>query len=65
MISFKVTKQGKIIEVEPMNPEQVYPILLEEALRVIKAYPYKWTPGTEYGEIADKRISMPIRFKLT
>src|SRR5690606_18258455 len=48
-IWFLLDKEGNIQDPEIMNPEQVYPLLAEEALRVIKKYPHRWTPGIKDG----------------
>lgn len=61
-IYFRLDKEGNIVNPEIMNPEQVYPSLAEEALRVIKAYPHKWTPAQEDGENIPIFMRVPIRF---
>ncbi|WP_162418447.1 energy transducer TonB [Cyclobacterium roseum] len=61
-IYFHLDKEGNIINPEIMNPEQVYPSLAEEALRVVRDYPHKWTPAQEDGENIPIAMRVPIRF---
>lgn len=64
-IMFIVNEIGKIIEVYSLNSEPISPDLVEEALRVIKANPYYWTPATFNGKTVEQYMRIPIRFNLT
>ncbi|NHE58479.1 energy transducer TonB [Cyclobacterium plantarum] len=55
--SFRLKAKGNIIALS-------YPSLAKEALRVIKAYPHKWTPAQENGKSISSFIRVPIRFKM-
>lgn len=61
-IYFHLDKEGNIVNPEIMNPEEVYPSLAEEALRVVKDYPHKWTPAQQDGENIPIAMRIPIRF---
>lgn len=61
-IYFHLDKEGNIVNPEIMNPEEVYPSLAEEALRVVKDYPHKWTPAQKDGESVPIAMRVPIRF---
>lgn len=61
-IYFHLDKEGNIINPEIMNPEQVYPSLAEEALRLVRDYPHKWTPAQKDGENIPIAMRVPIRF---
>lgn len=63
-ISFNITENGDLTDIELINPEDAHPSLNEEALRVIKNYPHKWTPAMLDGKPIVYNINMPIRFKL-
>ena len=60
---FIVTKEGKVTDVK--IKQGVTPELDEEALRVIKMIPDKWTPGKFNGENVNVLFSLPIKFKLS
>jgi TonB family protein len=60
---FELTEEGKIENLEIMNPEQVHESLGNEALRVIAAYPYTWIPGKVDGENVRVRMRLPISFR--
>ncbi|MEX2567783.1 MAG: energy transducer TonB [Cyclobacteriaceae bacterium] len=61
-IYFGVDKEGYLVNPEIMNPEEVYPPLAKEALRVINAYPHKWTPAQQDGVLISSFMRIPIRF---
>src|SRR5690606_10477615 len=62
-IGFTVDPEGRLLNAEIMNPEQVSPVLAEEALRTIKAYPDRWTPATKDGIPISVMMRMPIKFE--
>lgn len=65
IISFQLTEEGKIIDPEIANPEEIHPSLGAEALRAVKKYPYTWTPYTVNG-VPEKCITrLPVNFELT
>lgn len=64
-IMFIVNEIGKIIEVYSLNSEPISPDLVEEALRVMKAYPYYFTPATFNGKTVEDYFRIPIRFTLS
>ncbi len=61
---FMVDAEGNIKDPEIMNPEQVSPLLAEEALRVIKKYPHRWSPGKKEGVSIAVSMKIPIHFKV-
>jgi|SRR5690554_5070914 len=61
---FQVDEEGNIQNLQIMNPEQVSPILAEEALRVVKKYPHRWSPGKKNGIPNSVAMRMPINFEL-
>ena len=63
-VYFEVDKEGNMVNPEILNPEEVYPSLAEEALRVVKAYPYKWTPAQKGGEPITYSMNLPIKFNI-
>lgn len=65
ILIFVVDEKGDIIDPEVANPEEVDKSLSEEALRMIKKYPYKWTPSYLDGKIVKSKMRIPIAFKLT
>lgn len=65
ILVFIIDEDGTIIDPQVANPEEVFPSLAEEALRMIEKYPDKWTPSTLNGEFTKVRMRLPIRFKLT
>ncbi len=64
-LHFYVTEEGKMEEIEVMNPEENHPSLCQEALRVASSYPYLWSPSVENGVVKKSEMRLPIRFKLT
>lgn len=64
-ICFLLDEDGNIQDPEIMNPEQVYPLLAEEALRVIKSYPHRWSPGTNDGIAVPVQMRIPINFQIS
>jgi TonB family protein len=64
-ITFIVNEIGKIAEVNCVNDRYISPDLVEEALRVMKAYPYYWTPATFNGKTVEQYMRIPIRFSLS
>lgn len=65
ILIFVVNENGDIVDPEVANPEEVYKSLWEEALRIIKKYPDKWTPSSQDGKIVKSKMRIPINFKLT
>lgn len=63
-LHFYVTEEGKMEEIEIMNPEENHPSLNKEAFRVVSKYPYSWTPCVENGKVIKSEMRLPIRFKL-
>lgn len=64
-LHFYVSEEGKIEDIEIMNPEENHPSLNKEAFRVVSAYPYHWSPSKENGITKKSEARLPIRFKLT
>ncbi len=64
-LHFFVTEEGKMEEIELMNPEENHPSLNNEALRVVSTYPYLWSPYIENGKAIRSEMRLPIRFKLS
>lgn len=62
---FIVDEEGKMEDIEVMNPEENNYLLNQEALRVAKTYPYLWTPTRINGKVERSVMRLPIRFKLT
>jgi hypothetical protein len=63
-IYFHLDKEGNIVNPEIMNPEQVYPSLAEEGLRVVRDYPHQWTPAQKDGENISIAMHIPIVFTM-
>ena len=61
-LQFTITKDGKLTNVELLRG--VHPLLDEEAIRVVKSAPQKWTPGRKKGEFADVTYVFPVIFQL-
>lgn len=61
MVSFVVTKKGKIKHVEIV--QGVHPSIDAEALRVVKAMP-AMSPGRLEGKLIDCNLNLPINFNL-
>jgi TonB family protein len=64
LLEFDLDEQGMICNVRVGNPEFVHPALWKEAVRVVEAYPHKWTPKKENGKPIVEPVRLPIRFKL-
>ena len=61
-LQFTITKDGELTNVELLRG--VHPLLDEEAIRVVKSAPQKWTPGRKKGEFADVTYVFPVIFQL-
>lgn len=61
LVEFTVTKKGKIKNAT-IN-KSLYKLLDEEALRVMQQMP-DWIPATQDSKTIEKRVVMPIEFKL-
>lgn len=61
---FKINEDGKMSDLDLMNPEDVSPILAKEALRVLGAYPHNWVPATYDGKPISSEMKLPLRFKI-
>ena len=61
---FKIDEEGRMHDLDLMNPEDISPSLAEEALRVIGSYPYKWTPAKYDGKPVCEEVRLPLRFKI-
>ncbi len=64
-IAFDLNENGEIKNPEVANPEEMDPLLAEEALRALRIYPYKWTPLTIDGVAKRCKRRLPVNFKLT
>ena len=62
IISFVVTRKGKIKDVE-IQKSSGNKLLDKEAVRVIKKMP-RWTPGRNKGEAVNVMYTLPVNFKL-
>jgi TonB family protein len=62
VLQFVINKDGSIKDVENLKPE-IHPLLVEEAIRVVKLMP-KWKPGLKDNKVAKVKYALPIRFKL-
>jgi TonB family protein len=62
ILKFVVDKNGRIKNVENVKKD-VDPLLVNEAMRVVKAMP-KWNPGKKNGETVNVEFVLPIVFKL-
>ncbi len=60
MATFIVRKDGSISDVKAKGD---YPILNEEAERVLKSMP-KWIPGKHEGKAVNVQYTLPINFRL-
>ncbi len=65
LLAFDVDENGKIQNIKVGNPEFVHEALYKEALRVVEAYPHKWTPKKENGIPVRSEVKLPLRFKLS
>lgn len=61
-LRFVVKTDGSVGEVEVLRG--IHPALDEEAVRLIKSLPYKFTPGKKKGTPVNVLFIMPISFKL-
>ncbi|MBL7826399.1 MAG: TonB family protein, partial [Saprospiraceae bacterium] len=63
-VAFLVKKDGSIADAEVLKGKpELHPDLAAEALRVVKAMP-NWVPAVKNGEIAESKVTLPIKFKL-
>jgi len=62
LVSFVVKKDGSISDIA-VKESSGYPILDEEAIRVVKLMP-KWKPGTQNGKAKNVHFTLPIVFTL-
>jgi TonB family protein len=62
-LQFTITKEGKLTDVKLLRG--VHPLLDEEAIRVVKSAPQKWTPGKRKGEFVDVTYTFPVVFQLS
>jgi hypothetical protein len=63
-LMFIVSEIGKITDVYCANDKDFFPDLVKEATRVLKEYPYLFTPETFNGKTEESLFRIPIRFKL-
>ncbi|EON76345.1 hypothetical protein ADIS_3473 [Lunatimonas lonarensis] len=64
-LAFDMDDSGRLRSIEVANPEAVDPILIEEALRVVSAYPLTFEPMEDrYGNPKEGILRLPIRFAL-
>lgn len=63
--AFDVDEDGNIQDIKIGNAEFVHKSLWMEVLRIIEAYPHKWTPKKENGIPVRSEVKLPIRFKLS
>lgn len=61
ILSFVVSQFGKVMYVEAVRGE--YPMLIDEAIRLIKTMP-DWNPGMQRGKPVPVKYIIPISFKL-
>ncbi|MDI9355726.1 MAG: energy transducer TonB [Chitinophagaceae bacterium] len=61
-VQFVVDEQGSLTEVEVVKG--IGAGCDEEAVRIIKNQPTKWTPGEQRGKPTKIRMILPITFKL-
>jgi len=62
LVRFVVTKDGSINDVA-VQKSSGYPVLDEEAVRVVKSMP-KWKPGKQDGKAKNVLFLLPIDFRL-
>ncbi|EMS34856.1 TonB [Mariniradius saccharolyticus AK6] len=65
IIAFVVNEEGKLEELNAVNPEEIHPLLLEEGLRVVQDYPFLWTPGKRDGKNVRVLMKLPLKFSLS
>ena len=63
LVSFLVTENGQVAEIEVKNKDSVHPKLAGEAIRVIANS--NWRPATVLGDPIKYRIMQPVSFVLT
>lgn len=63
-LAFQLDEEGRISEIEVMNPEDIHPALANEAVRVMEKYQKNWSPKVENGIPVKTEMYLPIRFKL-
>ncbi len=61
MVEFTVTNKGKVKN--PTISKSLHKLLDEEALRMMQQMP-DWIPATQDSKAIEKRVVMPIEFKL-
>lgn len=61
IVTFVVTKDGKITNAEVVRPAD--PLLNEEALRVLRSMP-DWIPAKRNGQNVDLQYTLPVIFRL-
>jgi TonB family protein len=59
---FKIDEEGVMQDVAITNPESIFPLLAEEAIRVMTSYPYVWTPAKVDGKPVNVEMRFPLRF---
>ncbi len=61
ILTFVISQTGDIVNVEVVRGR--YPMLIDEALRLIKTMP-NWIPGKQRGKPVAVKYMMPVNFKL-
>lgn len=64
-LMFIVSENGKITDVYCANDKDFFPDLVKEATRVLKEYPYLFTPQTFNGKTEETLFRIPVRFRLS
>jgi TonB family protein len=64
-LAFVISEDGSIQDLDVINPEDNHPLLTQEALRIVKSYPYKWSPGLLDGIAVRVLMTLPIRFRFS
>lgn len=63
-LKFVVDTSGKITDVTMLKGIKDCPECDEEAMRVLRSYPYKWKPGTIAGKPVSVYYNLPISFNM-
>lgn len=63
LVSFLITENGEVQNVNVENPKEVHSKLAEEAVRVVTESG-RWKPGTIYGEKIPQYLKQPITFSV-
>jgi TonB family protein len=63
LISFIVNENGSIQDIK-VSKSSGYPLLDEEALRVVSSMPGNWKPGEIDGKPVPVQYNLPVRFSL-